>query len=192
VTITLADFWQFAALVAIEQMNGPHIPFRPGREDWDPSEITPYDRLPDGAFEFGPSNFGSTAEYVRDIFYRMGFNDTEIVVLIGAHTLGECHAEWTGFFGPWTPDPNIFDNDFYEELVNDPFQVTPNSNQYYDTKNTNLMMLQTDLALVNDPVFTPIVKKYAINQAAWFKDFAAIFPKLQEAGVTTLLSPINW
>ena len=39
---------------------------------------------------------------MRDIFYRMGFNDQEIVALIGAHTLGECHKDRSGFVGPWT------------------------------------------------------------------------------------------
>jgi len=189
-TLTLSDFWQFAAVVAIEQMGGPHIPYKPGREDWDQDQMTPYDRLPDGAFGF--PNFEPTGQYVRDIFYRMGFNDTEIVVLIGGHTLGECHQEWSGFFGPWTPDPNSFDNDFYQELISDTWKVTPNTQQYYDTSDTTLMMLHTDMVLVNDPIFLKEVKKYAADQQAWFHDFTQIFPKLQENGVTTLLSPINW
>ena len=33
---------------------------------------------------------------------RMGFNDQEIVALSGAHTLGRCHADRSGFVGPWT------------------------------------------------------------------------------------------
>lgn len=32
----------------------------------------------------------------------MGFNDQEIVALSGAHTLGRCHADRSGFVGPWT------------------------------------------------------------------------------------------
>ena len=42
------------------------------------------------------------AVHIRDIFYRMGFNDREIVALIGAHTLGRCHADRSGYVGPWT------------------------------------------------------------------------------------------
>ena len=34
--------------------------------------------------------------------FRMGFNDQEIVALSGAHTLGRCHADRSGFVGPWT------------------------------------------------------------------------------------------
>jgi len=189
-TITLADFWQFSAVVAIEYMNGPHIPFRPGREDWGEDQLTPYDRLPDGSFSF--PDFPNTAQYVRDIFYRMGFNDTEIVVLIGGHTLGQCHSQWSGFFGPWTPDPDTFDNDFYAELVTDPWEVTTGTQQYYDTKIPSLMMLQTDLSLIHDPIFLTSVKKYANDQQAWFNDFSVTFKKLQENGVTTLLPPIDW
>ena len=29
------------------------------------------------------------AQHIRDIFYRMGFNDQEIVALIGAHSVGK-------------------------------------------------------------------------------------------------------
>ena len=32
----------------------------------------------------------------------MGFNDQEIVALSGAHTLGRCHTDRSGFDGPWT------------------------------------------------------------------------------------------
>jgi len=103
-TITISDFWQFAADVAIEFMGGPHITFRPGRMDWTMDKFTPYDRLPDGGFSF--PDFDPTTKYVRDIFYRMGFNDQEITALIGAHTLGECHQAWSGFF--WAMDPRSY------------------------------------------------------------------------------------
>jgi len=31
------------------------------------------------------------AQHLRDVFYRMGFDDEAIVALSGAHTLGRCH-----------------------------------------------------------------------------------------------------
>lgn len=34
----------------------------------------------------------ATVAHVRDIFGRMGFNDREIVALLGAHALGRCHT----------------------------------------------------------------------------------------------------
>ena len=36
----------------------------------------------------------------------MGFNDKEIVALSGAHGLGACHIERSGFWGPWDARPN--------------------------------------------------------------------------------------
>jgi hypothetical protein len=32
----------------------------------------------------------------------MGFNDREIVALLGAHALGRCHEDRSGYWGPWT------------------------------------------------------------------------------------------
>jgi len=189
-TITTADFWQFAADVAIEWMGGPHLKFRPGRMDGTMEQITPYDRLPDGGFSF--PDFEPTTKYIRDIFYRMGFNDQEITALIGGHTLGECHQEWSGFFGPWTPDPDSFDNDFFELMLDQTWSVTPNAKQYQDGMEDGLMMLQTDLALIHDPIFLQHVKQYAADQNLFFNDFSLAFQKLQEAGVDTLLPPIEW
>ena len=40
----------------------------------------------------------------------MGFNDRDIVALSGAHTLGRCHLQRSGFDGPWTRNPLKFDN----------------------------------------------------------------------------------
>ena len=43
-----------------------------------------------------------TIEHVRNVFNRMGFNDREIVALLGAHALGRCHTDASGYWGPWT------------------------------------------------------------------------------------------
>jgi cytochrome c peroxidase len=66
------------------------IPWRPGRSDKDLAACTPDGRLPDGS---------KGNKHLRDIFYRMGFNDQEIVALSGAHALGRCHTDRSGFKG---------------------------------------------------------------------------------------------
>ena len=96
--LSYADLWQFAAVVAIEQMKGPKIAFRPGRVDKTDKDCTPDGRLPDAA---------QGAQHLRDIFYRMGFNDQEIVALSGAHVLGRCHTTRSGYDGPWTANPTM-------------------------------------------------------------------------------------
>ena len=47
----------------------------------------------------------------------MGFDDREIVALSGAHGLGHCHTDRSGFWGPWTFAPTTFSNEYYRLLV---------------------------------------------------------------------------
>jgi cytochrome c peroxidase len=78
--ISYADLWTLAGSVAIEEMGGPKIQWRAGRTDAVSGDACPPDgRLPDAAL---------AQDHVRSIFYRMGFNDREIVALVGAHALG--------------------------------------------------------------------------------------------------------
>ena len=93
--ISISDLWIFASYVAIEDMGGPKIAFSPGRQDKPNGEhCPPNGRLPDadGRPAGGPITKPTTIAHIRDIFYRMGFNDQEIVALLGAHALGRCHT----------------------------------------------------------------------------------------------------
>lgn len=97
--ITYADLWTLAGVVAIEEMGGPKIPWRPGRRDATSGQECPPDgRLPDA----DKGSLGGTVQHIRDIFYRMGFNDQEIVALVGAHAVGHTHKQFSGYDGPWT------------------------------------------------------------------------------------------
>jgi cytochrome c peroxidase len=42
-----------------------------------------------------------------------------MVALIGAHALGRCHRDRSGFDGPWTFSPITFTNDFYKLLFDE-------------------------------------------------------------------------
>ena len=48
---------------------------------------------------------------------RAGFDDREIVALSGAHALGRCHAENSGYVGPWQGAPTVFSNVYYKLLA---------------------------------------------------------------------------
>lgn len=64
----------------------------------DPTTVTPDGRLPNA--ETGePGADKADAAHLRDIFYRMGFDDQEIVILSGGHALGRCHTTASGFDG---------------------------------------------------------------------------------------------
>jgi len=179
--ISYSDLWILAGVTAIENMGGPKIPFHPGRNDYPdgkPQPLLADDLLPDGA---------QGAQHLRHIFNRQGFNDQEIVALSGAHSLGRCHLDRSGFEGPWTRAPTTFSNEFYRLLLEEKWVKVklPNGlEQYKDAKTKELMMLISDMALVEDPEFKKWTEKYAKDEALFFKDFSAAFLKLTENGVT--------
>jgi catalase (peroxidase I) len=95
--------FSLAGCVAVEHMGGPHIEWTGGRRDkGNEVDCPPQGRLPDAALG---------KDHVLDVFVsRMGFTVQETVALIGAHTVGRCHADRSGFDGPWTYNPTRFSN----------------------------------------------------------------------------------
>ncbi|KAI5115692.1 hypothetical protein M0805_002835 [Coniferiporia weirii] len=174
--ISYGDLWTLAGVAAIQEMAGPKIPWRPGRIDGYAKDATPDGRLPDAS---------QGADHIRNIFYRMGFNDQEIVALSGAHALGRCHADRSGFEGPWTFSPITFTNDFYTLLFNEKWvwRKWGGPKQLQDKKTQTLMMLPTDYVLTTDKSFKKYAKAYAADQDLFFKDFSKAFSTLLELGV---------
>lgn len=84
-------------MTSIRALGGPEVPWTPGRTDYSDEQAAAThrgdvgSRLPDGA---------KGADHIREVFGRMGFNDQEIVALSGAHNLGRCHSDRSGFEGP--------------------------------------------------------------------------------------------
>jgi len=176
-SISYGDLWTLAGVCAIQEMGGPIIPWKPGRVDGTAAECTPDGRLPDGG--------NPTPKHPRDIFYRMGFNDQEIVALIGAHTLGRCHTDRSGFDGPWTNSPTTFSNSFFIELLGRKW-VEKNwkgPKQFVDKESGELMMLPADLAFINDKEFKKYVEVYSKDEKKFFEDFAKVWQKMLELGV---------
>ena len=175
--ISYADLWTLAGCVAIEEMGGPEVPWRPGRSDTEPTNLV---ALPDGRLPDGDKD----NKHIRDIFYRMGFNDQEIVALCGAHTLGRCHADRSGFVGPWTNAPTTFSNLYFKELLENKWNKKKWSGPLqFEDKSKQLMMLNTDMWLIWDKSFKKYVDLYAKDEDKFFADFAAAFSKLMELGV---------
>jgi len=174
--ITYADLWILGGVAAIQEMEGPTVPFRPGRQDKDSASCPPDGRLPDAS---------EGAQHLRNIFYRMGFDDQEIVALSGAHSLGRCHPERLGFDGPWTYTPTYVSNEYYHMLTGDYWKLRKwdGPKQFQGSSSQTLMMLPTDLALIKDEKMRPWVEKYAEDNSSFFHDFSAVLVKLFELGV---------
>jgi len=190
--LSYADLYTLAGVVAIRNMGGPAIPFNAGRVDaMDPSAVTPDGRLPNA--DVGePGVDKSDGDHLRDIFYRMGFGDQEIVALSGAHALGRCHADYSGYVGPWSGTPTLFSNAYFQLLLKAQWEYDDRYPNYqYKDKSGTLMMLPTDLALVKDEAFLPYVQKYSKDKKAFYSDFSDAFQKLEELG-TSGLKPVSY
>jgi cytochrome c peroxidase len=172
--------------VAIRAMGGPDIPWKPGRTDFvDDSLLPPRGRLPDAS---------QAQDHLRHIFYRMGFNDQEIVALSGAHNLGRCHSDRSGFEGAWVNNPTRFSNQYYKLLTKLKWEKKQLNREgapwqwiartaAMDEDDEPLMMLPTDYSLTQDDKFKVWVDKYADDVDLFFDHFSKVFAKLIELGV---------
>ncbi|XP_009629388.1 putative L-ascorbate peroxidase 6, chloroplastic/mitochondrial isoform X1 [Nicotiana tabacum] len=176
--VTYADLFQLASATAIEEAGGPKLPMKYGRVDVSAPEECPEEgRLPDA----GPP---SPASHLRDVFYRMGLNDKEIVALSGAHTLGRSRPERSGWGKPetrytkdgpgnpggqsWTVQWLKFDNSYFKDIK--------------ERRDEDLLVLPTDAVLFEDSSFKEYAEKYAVNQDVFFKDYAEAHAKLSNLG----------
>jgi len=184
--ITYADLFQLASAAAIEEAGGPKIPMKYGRVDVTaPEQCPPEGRLPDA----GPRD---PAEHLRQVFYRMGLDDKEIVALSGAHTLGRARPDRSGWGKPetkytkdgpgepggqsWTVEWLKFDNSYFKDMKF--LSQLP----WKERADQDLLVLPTDAALFEDPSFKVYAEKYAEDQEAFFKDYAEAHAKLSNLG----------
>lgn len=186
--VSYADLYQMASAAAIELAGGPRIPLRYGRLDAaDPSGCTPDGRLPSAGHPFGDGS-KTPADHLRNVFYRMGLDDRDIVALSGAHTIGRSRPERSGWGkestkytadGPgfpggkpggqsWTVNWLTFDNSYFKEIK--------------AKRDEDLLVLPTDAAIFEDAKFAPYAERYAESQEAFFSDYVESHLKLSELG----------
>ncbi|KAI9262933.1 heme peroxidase [Helicostylum pulchrum] len=175
--LSYGDMYTLGGVVAIQELGGPNIKWRPGRQDESENKCTPDGRLPDGS---------KNTDHVREVFYRMGFNDREIVALTGAHVLGRCHLDRSGYEGPWQESPTFFSNDYFKAITSRQWvkKELPNGLwQWSDKSNPDIMMLPIEITMLEDKDMKPYFELYANDVTVFFEDFADAFKKLIELGV---------
>lgn len=185
--VSHADLWTLAGASAVEFLGGPRVKHKMGRSDAvDGAKCPPNGRIPDAS---------KGADHIREMFYRMGMTDREIVALCGAHTLGRCHLVRSGYDGKWTANPLKFDNSYFKNLMFLEWKPKewPGKLQYEatDANGEVLMMLPTDMALRTDPVFREYAQLYATDEQAFFRDFSEAFAKLISLGCPPTCDPLR-
>eukprot|EP00048_Salpingoeca_helianthica_P015622 m.227697 g.227697 ORF g.227697 m.227697 type:complete len:428 (+) comp17286_c0_seq1:35-1318(+) len=185
--VSHADLWTLAGASAVEFLGGPKVKHKLGRTDAaDGAKCPANGRIPDAS---------KGADHVREMFYRMGMTDKEIVALCGAHTLGRCHLVRSGYDGKWTANPLKFDNSYFKNLMFLDWKPKQWAGKFqYEATDANgevLMMLPTDMALRTDPIFREYALLYAHDEAAFFRDFSEAFSKLLALGCPPKCDPLR-
>lgn len=178
----------------------PGMVFRYGRKDCPTSPFTT--RFVDIA---GPRGQDDTGFFAREF----GFTDQETVAIMGAHNMALARTENSGYSGMFVAgQTNLLNNNYYKALLKTNYVQVPNTptNQTDAHFQWNLtgeegFMLNTDLGLWKDirvdsttgrsgcPIqscgmarTSSHVLRYANNNDAWVRDFAAAFVKMISRG----------
>lgn len=122
--MTFADFCGWAYISAVlwsrsninsqQNVHSPAFPIKYGRlthtnEDDFPAEAFP--NANGGAAK-------STGLQIKEYFFeKFGFNESETVTILGAHTFGGARTRVSGHAGMWTEKKNDFSNEFFENVV---------------------------------------------------------------------------
>jgi len=145
-----------------------------------------------------------TIDSMRGTFTRLGFNDKETVCLIIlGHQYGRCHAETSGFEGPWYAfDPahwNVYTNglgylstytfaiDNYRE------RITKQGKRQYEMSfggGEPFMMLPVDMCLFWDEAYYQHVLFYDRHRRDFAKDAAKAWKRLIELGCPPLTEEV--
>ena len=198
--VSHSDLWNLAASVAIEDMGGPEVAkdYKFGRVDQ-----TVHQAHNEPGLIPQPTRTGRIG-CLRNMleFGRMGLSTTEMVALMGAHTVGTKHVEGSGFSGQCTSNPLKFDNEYFKNLLEVKWTATkPDPEQgihaqYRGTvvkggKPVEVTMMPADVALLYDAKTRALVKDYAADEALWHKDFATAWLHFQDLNFLTSLRRVD-
>ena len=107
-----------------------------------------------------------TTSAAKSQFASTGLSDEEIVALMGRRTLGFLPPE-DEYQGKWVQNPYVFDNTYFQELLNE---------------KSRYIKLDDDRSLLKDPNLKQHVEAFADDQELFFQTFARAFQKVSEFG----------
>ncbi|CAK9166669.1 unnamed protein product, partial [Ilex paraguariensis] len=123
------------------------------------------------------------SNYQRDVFGQMGLGDKDIVALSGGHILvgsANCAAAFSLKL-QWNISIDMVrkytENNQFTDLIMIYFD-----RELLSGDKEGLIQLPSDKALLEDPVFRPLVEKYAADEDAFFADYAKTHLQLSEIG----------
>ncbi|KAI8831692.1 heme peroxidase [Chytriomyces cf. hyalinus JEL632] len=186
--ISLADLVSFAGALSVTAMGGPTINWRAGRNDAKTALDAPINLTTASA------KATDGVDELRAFFSdRLGLSDRDIVALMGAHNLGNCHVWKSGYAGPWSSTPFNLTNEYfqllqYPENYTTEYVLSASGTKMQFIDNSGRMMLPVDMALTKDETFFALVQEYAANQATFFADFASAYGRLLETSIAAGLS----
>eukprot|EP00760_Papus_ankaliazontas_P038670 PhM_4_TR9235/c2_g1_i1/m.72566/K00428/E1.11.1.5; cytochrome c peroxidase len=195
-----ADLFAIIACVSLQEVGGPSIKPRIGRDDT--AGVNTQIPFPeDGALDTVPK--------LRSAYRECGIGDADFVALMGLRTIGR--------FGPdcqfcRTATPEIFTNEYFIRLnegnwrptsLSIPLSMNSSSSSssswfsrsgakkksvLFSDQNTNsdsgnsIYMMCDDVALKHEGITSGWVKKYARDERAFFVTFSNVFTNLLEKG----------
>lgn len=168
--LSTADLIVLAGEVALEEAGAGDIAFTGGRVDAVDGS---------GVEHLAPRTYyPSAAVAVLDSIKVSGLSKEDTVALAG-RPRSPAQQKLLGFKGSYTTDPSKVSNLYFKLLLNEKW--TKVSDKEYKADGKDIYMLDTDLALVQDPTLKSVVSVYAANELVFKKAFAAAWSKLMTA-----------
>ncbi|MED6217665.1 hypothetical protein PIB30_019797 [Stylosanthes scabra] len=196
-TVSCADAIAFSANEAVAMSSGVRQRPLGGRRDSLNSLATAADQ--------NLASPTATVDQMSEIFRKLGFNADEMVVLLGAHSIGSAHCDLFmdrvyNFRNTQKPDP-VLPLPYVDQLkgiCTDPgtpqfrnppanFDETPYAldNLYFRNLVQNKSLLLSDSSLLGDARTGPTVRQMADDDMLFRKRFAELFSRLTSFNVLT-------